>query len=273
MSWYAQRAKTGGWIGVRPDGEGHHTVPERASLRPWRHGRQKATLARLCLPTVVVRKTLCVFRDDENPEGSRTTRRAGRPIARPVPGRGETCVRGHPRRLSETTGMHGASGYRVRMDAQHATPLAGPTYRARTRYRLAGLHPAGETLPAGTRDRPAVPRWNPRASTRGGCQRRPPADRGAAGPGGLPFRRYGPLLGVGIALKNAVTDGGESFRSQAPSISSIARLKMNPIARCWVIESSRCSLTASSSSMKYSFVWTSSRTSSNPSASSSCSVG
>ncbi len=34
--------------------------------------------------------------------------------------------------------MHGASGYRVRTDAEHATPLAGPTYRARTRYRLAG---------------------------------------------------------------------------------------------------------------------------------------
>ena len=60
----AQRAKTGGWIGVRPDDEGHHTVPERASPRPWRHGRQKATLARLCLPTVVVRKTRGVFRDE-----------------------------------------------------------------------------------------------------------------------------------------------------------------------------------------------------------------
>ena len=150
MSRYAQRAKTGGWIGVRPDDEGHQTVPERASPRPWRHGRQNATLACLCLPTVA--------------------RRAGRPMERPVPGRGETRDWGHPCRLSETNGMHGASGYRVRMDAQHATPLAGPTYRARTRYRLAGPHPASETLPAGTRDRPAVPRWNPRPSGRGGCQ-------------------------------------------------------------------------------------------------------
>ena len=165
--------KTGGWIGVRLDDEGHHTVPERASPRSWQHGRQKATLARLCLPAVVVRKTHSVFRDDENPKGSRTTRRAGRPMARPVPGRGETRDRGHPRRLSETNGMHGASGYRVRTDAQYATPLAGPTYRARTRYRLAGPYPASEKLPAGTRDRPAVPRWNPRPSGRGGCQSSP----------------------------------------------------------------------------------------------------
>lgn len=91
-------------------------------------------------------------------------------MARPVPGRGETRDRGHPRGLSETNGMHGASGYRVRTDAEHATPLAGPTYRARTRYRLAGPRSAGETLPTGMRDRPAVPRWNPRPSGRGGCQ-------------------------------------------------------------------------------------------------------
>lgn len=136
--------KTGGWIGVRPDDEGYYTVSARAFPRPWRHSRQKATLARLCLPTVA--------------------RRAGRPMARPMPGRGETCDRGHPCRLSETNGMHGASGYRVRTDAEYATPPAGPTYRARTRYRLAGPHSAGETLPAGTRVRPAVPRWNPRAS-------------------------------------------------------------------------------------------------------------
>ena len=111
-----------------------------------------------------------VFRDDERAKLSRTTRRAGRPMARPVPGRGETCDRGHPRRLSETNGMHGASGYRVRTDAEYATPLAGPTYRARTRYRLAGPRSAGEKLPAGTWERPAVPRWNPRASAWGGCQ-------------------------------------------------------------------------------------------------------
>jgi hypothetical protein len=75
-------------------------------------------------------------------------------MARPVPGRWETGDWGHPRRLSETNGMHGASGYRVRTDAEHATPLAGPTYRARTRYRLAGPRSAGETLPAGTRAGP-----------------------------------------------------------------------------------------------------------------------
>ena len=91
-------------------------------------------------------------------------------MARPVPGRPEKGDRGHPRRLSETNGMHGASGYRVRMDAEYATPLAGPTYRAQTRYRLAGPRSAGEKLPAGTWDRPAVPRWNPRPSGRGGCQ-------------------------------------------------------------------------------------------------------
>ena len=77
---------------------------------------------------------------------------------------------GDPSCLFERNGMHGTSGYRVRMDAEHATPLAGPTYRARTRYRLAGPRSAGETLPAGTWDRPAVPRWNPRASAWGGCQ-------------------------------------------------------------------------------------------------------
>ena len=148
--WASTTGKTGGWIWVRPDDEGHHTVPVKASPRSWRHGRQKATLARLCLPTVA--------------------RRAGRPMARPVPGRGETCDRGHPRRLSETNGMHGASGYRVRTDAEHATPLAGPTYRAHTRYRLAGPRSAGEKLPAGTWDRPAVPRWNPRPSGRRECQ-------------------------------------------------------------------------------------------------------
>jgi len=53
--WGSTTGKTGGWIGVRPDDEGHHTVPARASPRPWRHGRQKATLARLCLPTVARR--------------------------------------------------------------------------------------------------------------------------------------------------------------------------------------------------------------------------
>ena len=41
-SWASTTGKTGGWIGVRPDGEGHHTVPARASPRPWRHGRQKS---------------------------------------------------------------------------------------------------------------------------------------------------------------------------------------------------------------------------------------
>ncbi|WP_199243632.1 MULTISPECIES: hypothetical protein [Haloplanus] len=46
-------------------------------------------------------------------------------MARPVPGRRETGDWGHPRCLSETDGMHGASGYRVRPDAEHATPLAG----------------------------------------------------------------------------------------------------------------------------------------------------
>lgn len=90
----------------------------------------------------------------------------GRPMARPVPGRGETCDRGHPRCLSKTNGMHGASGYRVRMDAEYAAPLAGPTYRAHTRYRLAGPRSEGEKLPTGTHDRRAVPRRNPRPSGR-----------------------------------------------------------------------------------------------------------
>ena len=78
---------------------------------------------------------------------------------------------GASRCLSETNRMHAARGYRVRMDAEHATSLAGPTSCARTRYRLAGPRSAGEKLPAGTRDRLAVSRWNPRASARGGCQR------------------------------------------------------------------------------------------------------
>jgi hypothetical protein len=75
-------------------------------------------------------------------------------MARPVPGRGETCDRGHPRCLFETKGMPGASGYRVRTDADYATPRAGPTYRAPPRYRLAGPPSAGETVPTGTWDRP-----------------------------------------------------------------------------------------------------------------------
>jgi hypothetical protein len=79
---------------------------------------------------------------------------------------------GHSCRLSETNGMHAARGYRVRTDAEYATSLAGPTSCARTRYRLAGPRSAGEKLPTGTRDWSAVPRWNPRASARGGCQTR-----------------------------------------------------------------------------------------------------
>ena len=63
----------------------------------------------------------------------------------------------HKYRPTWTNEVHNASGYRVRTDAGHATPLAGPTYRAQTRYRLVGPHPAGEKLLAGTWDRPAVP--------------------------------------------------------------------------------------------------------------------
>ena len=48
------------------------------------------------------------------------------------------------------------------VNAEHATPLAGPTYRARTRYRFTEPCSAGETVPTGTWDRPAVLRLNPR---------------------------------------------------------------------------------------------------------------
>lgn len=58
----------------------------------------------------------------------------------------------------------------IGLDAQHATPLVGPTYRTRTRYCLAGLRSAGETLPSRTWDRPAVLRRNPRPEGRKGCQ-------------------------------------------------------------------------------------------------------
>jgi hypothetical protein len=85
-------------------------------------------------------------------------RRAGRSMARPLPGRWKTGDRGHPRRLSDTHGMHSARGYRVRMNAEHATSLAGFMACARTRYRLAGPRSAGEKLPAGMRGRLAVPR-------------------------------------------------------------------------------------------------------------------
>ncbi len=94
----------------------------------------------------------------------------GRPMARPVPGHRETCDWGHPRPLSERNGMHSASGYRVRTDAEHVTPLAGPTYRARTRYRLAGPPFGRRDVANGSWDRPAVLRWDPRVSARGGCQ-------------------------------------------------------------------------------------------------------
>ena len=77
-----------------------------------------------------------------------------------------------PLSLRDERDARGKVIYRVRADAQHATSLSGPTSCARTRYRLAGPHPAGEKLPAGTWDRPAVLRWNPRSSGRGGCQRR-----------------------------------------------------------------------------------------------------
>jgi hypothetical protein len=53
-------------------------------------------------------------------------------MARPVPGRGETCDWGHPSTTSRATGMHGARRYRVRRDAEYATSLTGLTYCART---------------------------------------------------------------------------------------------------------------------------------------------
>ena len=81
---------------------------------------------------------------------------------------------GRPQNAKRSDGLHESSAL---VNAEHATPLAGPTYRARTRYRLAGPRSAGEKLPAGTRDWPAVPRWNPRASARGGCQSSPSAPR------------------------------------------------------------------------------------------------
>ena len=71
---------------------------------------------------------------------------------------------GRPQNAKRSDGLHESFAL---VNAEYATPLAGPTYRARTRYRLAGPRSAGETLPAGRRDRPAVPRWNPRASARG----------------------------------------------------------------------------------------------------------
>ena len=74
---------------------------------------------------------------------------------------------GRPQNAKRSDGLHESFAL---VNAKHATPLAGPTYRARTRYRLVGPRSAGETLPAGTRDRPLVPRWNPRPSGRGGSQ-------------------------------------------------------------------------------------------------------
>lgn len=52
--------------------------------------------------------------------------------------RATTLRLGHPCGLSETSGTHGASGYPIHPDAEHAIPLAGLTYRARTRYCLDG---------------------------------------------------------------------------------------------------------------------------------------
>jgi len=108
-------------------------------------------------------------------DGHRQTSSGGLPTSpqqqRPVPGRTDRGDRERPDPLSETNGMCAARGYRVRMDAEYAISLAGSTSCARTRYRLAGPRSAGRTLPAGTRDRPAVPRWNSRRSGRGGCQR------------------------------------------------------------------------------------------------------
>jgi hypothetical protein len=140
------RTKTGGWIGVRP--------ARRKATTPFSRGRHRShgntatkkqpSLACACPPWH---------------EGQ-----VGRWHG-PCPDAGNICDWGHPRRLSGMNGMDGTSGYRVRMDVESATPLTGPTYRARTRY-----SPCGRKLPSGTWDRPAVPRRNPRPSERGGCQ-------------------------------------------------------------------------------------------------------
>ena len=128
------RAKTGGWIGFRPDDGGYHTVPGRASPRPPRRhrgGSQKAVLARL-VPTVWLR-------------------RSGRPMARPVahhPGR-EWGPRTTVRRCGP-----------LRADTQPATPREGPKERPRTRKLTAG----------GYWGRPDAPRRSPRPSGRGGRQ-------------------------------------------------------------------------------------------------------
>ena len=75
-------------------------------------GIKNASLPRLSLPTVA--------------------ERAGRSMARPVPGRGESASGGIPRPPMRGTGMHGARRYRVPRDAEPATSPTGLTYSART---------------------------------------------------------------------------------------------------------------------------------------------
>ena len=59
---------------------------------------------------------------------------------------------GRPQNAKRSDGLHESFAL---VNAKHATPLAGPTYRARTRYRLVGPRPAGERLSAATRHCPA----------------------------------------------------------------------------------------------------------------------
>ena len=102
---------------------------------------------------------------------SRTTQRAGRPMARPVSVRAQT-VDGRPMRY-RTLCKEIPCPYR---DTQHATPFAGLTYRART-----GVRPRGGSLPPsdGPDPRPVLPgamagptpsAGNSTTSVVGGCQ-------------------------------------------------------------------------------------------------------
>ena len=109
---------------------------------------------------------------------SRTTERAGRPMARPVSVHAQT-VDGRPMRFRALC----KEIPRPCRDAESATPLAGLTYRART-----GVHPPGGSLPPsdgpdprtilpGAMAGPTPNAGNPTTSVVGGCQFRACARR------------------------------------------------------------------------------------------------
>ena len=138
--------------GVRPVDEGHHTVPR--SGRPVAVGRRHSKRnPRLIVPAHCGTKG----RQADGTARARTPRK-GRPGASPLSLRDERDAR--CKRIPRPNGRatrhtpHGADGSRTNPVLPTRTPSSG------------------RKLPAGTRDRPAVPRWNPRPSGWGGCQSR-----------------------------------------------------------------------------------------------------